>query len=490
MPRFKENNRKQSIMIPLFLENQLIPGTIEHSIDYLVDNTLDLRPLISDYNNEANGAPAYPPGPLLKVLFLAFIRGIYSSRKIERVCRENMIFMALSSDLKPDHATIARFINRLSTHIEELFQNILLYCDSLDLLSGTYLAIDGCKISSNAAKDCSGTFAELEKKKQRFQAVCVELIKRSKTESEDDLKNRIEKYQKKIDRIDQFLSRNNKRIGYRNKEVKSNITDNQSAKLTGNHGVIQGYYALLAADEKNQIITSAKAVGTQNEAHYLKTLIESSHCALPARITRNTTILADTGYFTESNCQYLFNAGQKAVIPDNHFRQRDPRFHREGNKDVNSRREGRRLYDHDKFRYKADGNYYICPAEKELRYEGKTTMHGHKGRRYMQKDGHCQFCHLKSECLQKNSRTRHLFIVDVPRKMTYSEKMRKIIDSRQGRLDYSRRMGIVEPVFGNITYNKKAYRFNYRGKVKVNTIWKLQCMVHNIEKIHNYGKRE
>ncbi len=65
MPRFKENNRKQSIMIPLFLENQLLPGTIEHSIDYLVDNKLDLRTLISDYNNEANGAPAYPPGAVI-----------------------------------------------------------------------------------------------------------------------------------------------------------------------------------------------------------------------------------------------------------------------------------------------------------------------------------------------------------------------------------------------------------------------------------------
>ncbi len=82
MPRFKENNRKQSIMIPLFLENQLLLGTIEHSIDYLVDNKLYLRPLISDYNNKANGAPAYPPGALLKVLFLAFIRGIYSSTSI------------------------------------------------------------------------------------------------------------------------------------------------------------------------------------------------------------------------------------------------------------------------------------------------------------------------------------------------------------------------------------------------------------------------
>jgi len=51
-------------------------------------------------------------------------------------------------------------------------------------------------------------------------------------------------------------------------------------------------------------------------------------------------------------------------------------------------------------------------------------------------------------------------------------------------------MGIVEPVFANITHNKGLSRFRYRGLKKVNTIWTLYCMVHNIEKMHRYGKKE
>jgi hypothetical protein len=66
--------------------------------------------------------------------------------------------------------------------------------------------------------------------------------------------------------------------------------------------------------------------------------------------------------------------------------------------------------------------------------------------------------------------------------------MKALIDSPEGRELYSKRMGIVEPVFGNITVNKRLNRFHYRGKAKVNTVWKLYCMVHNIEKIHNFGK--
>ncbi len=74
--------------------------------------------------------------------------------------------------------------------------------------------------------------------------------------------------------------------------------------------------------------------------------------------------------------------------------------------------------------------------------------------------------------------------------MTYSKKMMAIIDTPEGREEYAKRMGIVEPVFGNIPCNKKLNRFNYRGKRKVNTVLALYCMVHNIEKIHRYGEKE
>ena len=50
-------------------------------------------------------------------------------------------------------------------------------------------------------------------------------------------------------------------------------------------------------------------------------------------------------------------------------------------------------------------------------------------------------------------------------------------------------MGIVEPIFGNVTYHKRLNRFTLRGKNKVNVQWVLYMMVHNIEKILNYGDK-
>jgi hypothetical protein len=58
----------------------------------------------------------------------------------------------------------------------------------------------------------------------------------------------------------------------------------------------------------------------------------------------------------------------------------------------------------------------------------------------------------------------------------------------EGRAIYSKRLGIVEPVFGNIRVNKGLNRFTLRGLVKVNIQWMLYCLVHNIEKILHFGR--
>ncbi len=68
--------------------------------------------------------------------------------------------------------------------------------------------------------------------------------------------------------------------------------------------------------------------------------------------------------------------------------------------------------------------------------------------------------------------------------------MRKKIDTREGRYQYSRRMGIVEPVFGNLCSALGLNRFSLRNKKKVDIQWKLYCMVHNLLKIHRYGELE
>ena len=71
---------------------------------------------------------------------------------------------------------------------------------------------------------------------------------------------------------------------------------------------------------------------------------------------------------------------------------------------------------------------------------------------------------------------------------TFTQRMKEKIDSALGRLVYDKRLGTVEPVFGNITYNKRLSRFTLRGQEKVNIQWNLYSIIHNMSKIHRYGE--
>jgi transposase len=119
---------------PVSLEDQLMPGTLEFAIHTLVETRMDTSFFDGRHNNDETGSPAYDPKILLKVLLLAYSRRTISSRKIERACRDNAIFMALSCKQSPDHSTIAGFVSSMKGEILPLFRDVLLVCEEINLL--------------------------------------------------------------------------------------------------------------------------------------------------------------------------------------------------------------------------------------------------------------------------------------------------------------------------------------------------------------------
>ncbi len=486
MVRFKNCDREQSLLIQLNYSDQIIPGTIEFAIDDIVDNYIDLSIFNSRYKNQSIGAKAYPPSVLLKIILLAYSRGSFTSRKIQELCESNIIFIALTGNMSPDHSTIAGFVSSMEKEVIEIFSDILIRCAQLDLIGGEVFALDGCKMSSNAAKEFSGTLKELENKKHKLKTMCKMLIKNhTKNDRAEDrtIDKRKEKYRKKIDKIDAFLKSAEPKKGARGRENKSNITDNESAKMKSSNGVIQGYNGLAVVDDKNQIIVNAEAFGQGAEGNLLPHLVNDTDKNMK-KVKKNWSLkkaqmIADTNYFSESNCEFLSENEIDGYIPDVYFRKRDPRFP----DDYPRRKSGKRnLYGREDFIFNEDANSYICPAGKTLKFDGHHNNHGNKSRRFSADKNDCYYCHLKNNCLQKNAGSRSFSITDIRKPKTFSEKMIEKIDTPHGRKIYSKRMGIVEPVFGNIRYCKGLNRFTMRGKEKVNVQWLLFCCVHNIEK--------
>ena len=98
---------------------------------------------------------------MLKIVLLAYSRGLISSRAIERACKQNVQFMALSGDLAPSYTHIAKFVRQLGDQIKPLFTQVLLTCDRMGPIGKELFAIDGVKLPSNASKERSGTHGEL-----------------------------------------------------------------------------------------------------------------------------------------------------------------------------------------------------------------------------------------------------------------------------------------------------------------------------------------
>ena len=177
MAKYKNHDYSQMVMLPVSLEDQLMPGTLEFAIHTLVETRMDLSCFEGRYDNDETGRSAYDPKVLLKIVLFGYSRGLISSRKIERACRENVTFIALSCGQCPDHSTIAAFVSSMKDEILPLFRDLLLVCQEMGLLGGTFFALDGLRLPSNASKQWNGTRLELQRKKERIEARVKQLLR-------------------------------------------------------------------------------------------------------------------------------------------------------------------------------------------------------------------------------------------------------------------------------------------------------------------------
>ena len=92
MARYKEYCYEQTKLIPIAFSQQILPGTFEYTLNYLIDNEFDLTPFEQRYHNDETGAPAYDPAILLKIILYAYSRGMTSSREIEHRAVERTLF--------------------------------------------------------------------------------------------------------------------------------------------------------------------------------------------------------------------------------------------------------------------------------------------------------------------------------------------------------------------------------------------------------------
>lgn len=264
---------------------------------------------------------------------------------------------------------------------------------------------------------------------------------------------------------------------------------------------MQGYTGIATVDDAHQVVVDAQAFGDGHEAIHVPEIIESIDTTFAAidperKIFESVVVTADSGFNSEAATKTVLDARIDAYIADPKFRTRDPRFasqqeYRARTTDRKQTSRARRYFGADAFVFNEEGTL-MCPAGKPMKSRSPNWRNeGFRGRAFQGHAEHCRVCELRSRCIRKpTTPTRHVTKIEAGIRDNAKSGVQRMIerfDTERGRSYYRRRMGTVEPVFANTRATLRLDRFTLRGRGKVDTQWKLYCIVHNIGKLARYG---
>lgn len=258
-------------------------------------------------------------------------------------------------------------------------------CDRLGLVGGELFAIDGVKLPSNASKERSGTHAQLLHRAERLERAAQKILDTHRAQDqgtgEQDLdaprKRQIQRIRAEAQATREFVAKTAPKRNAKGAELKGNVTDNDSAKMATSKGVLQGYSAQAAVDQKHQVIVAAQVLGSGSEQAALLPMVAQASAFIKA----DTVITADAGYHSEANLQGLKDRNIAAMIADNGMRRRDARYanqakHKARPDPLHHKRQAvqkRARFAPKDFRYDPATNTCVCPAGKSLYSSGANS---------------------------------------------------------------------------------------------------------------------
>lgn len=186
---------------------------------------------------------------------------------------------------------------------------------------------------------------------------------------------------------------------------------------------------------------------------------------------QSSIVVADAGYGSEQNYEFMENAGIEAFVKYNYFHKEQKRAWKKDAFAIQN------LY------YNRERDYYVCPMGQHMEYKGQRKSKSDLGyvsilKRYQAQN--CEGCPLKSQC-HKSKANR---IIEVNYNLNrYKQKARERLMSEDGIYHRGRRCIEPEAVFAQIKHNSAWNRFRLRGLEKVKTEFTLVAIAHNLRKL-------
>ena len=453
-------NREQSWLLPPTLDELLSEDHPARFVGAFVDalDRATWKELEIDLEGEPLGAPAYHPSALLSVWLYGFMTGIRSSRKLEGACRDQIPYLWLTGWQHPDHNTLWRFYQTHRQAMRGLLKRTVKIAMDVGLVDLALQAVDGTKVAANAAGDQTHDAAGLQKLLERTEATIIKLESQNETDDTpvparlpEELRHHQALRDKVRGSLDQLAENQQKRV---------NLTDGDAQLMKGRQGIMPAYNAQAVASPltpgSGRLIT---AVDSAADYGQLVPMLEQAEESTGQRVD---VTLADGGYHTAANLQAGVRRSQQLVLPE--------RFPKEAHGP----------YFKDQFRYDAGTDSYLCPQGESLPFRGIRQKNGQIPgpiRVYRGSKPVCHTCPAYGVCTKDRHTGRALWISPAD---IVLRQHREWMTTELAKVLYSRRQGLIEPVFGILKEHLAGRRFLLRGLANVKAEFSLMATAFNL----------
>ena len=497
----KSDNRKQNLLLPPSLDELVPENHMVRVVDAVIDR-LDISDILSTYRGGGNSA--FNPKMMLKVLVFAYLSNVYSSRRIEELLKRDIYFMWLAGMKRPDFRTINYYRGkRLKVGFDTVFTQVVRLLHEEGFVSLKVQYIDGTKIESVANKYTFVWRGSVEKYDARLKAKTEALLRQIEQNhaienqenpvpeelTAEEVTKRVERIKEKVDadnlgkeerkalkqiETDSVPRMNRYReqletMGSRNSYSKTDpdatfMRMKEDAMLNGQ--LKPGYNVQISTE--NQFITNFGIYQRPTDTLTMISYLES----FKARYgMQSEEIVADSGYGSEENYEYMFSNGMTPYVKYNMFHV-----------------EQRRGYRNNPFRvsnlfYNPDDDFYVCPMGQKLKFirqEKRYTASGYQQTVSVYRASRCEGCPLRGQC-HKSKRDRQ---IEVNHTLDdYKARARELLTSEQGLKHRSNRPIEPEAVFGQIKECGRFRRLRLKGLTGAKIDFGLKALAHNLRKL-------
>jgi len=458
-------DRGQSTLLPECLDDWIDENNPVRVIDAFVD-ALDLANLgFIGVKPAATGRPAYHPSVLLKLYIYGYLNRVQSSRRLEREAGRNVEAMWLTGRLAPDHKTIADFRKDNGRAIRKVCARFVGLCRTLGLLAEASVAIDGSKFKAVNNRDRNFTRAKMVRRMAQIEESVARYLHQldsadrqeppqARTTKTTRLKEKIAKLRQEMQRLETLEAR---MLETPDQQISLTDPDARSMATSGRGSGVVGYNVQTAVDTRHHLIVAHDVTNVGTDRSQLARMAKETKATLE---TESLDVVADRGYFNSAEILACEEAGITVTLP----------------KPQTSGNKAKGRFVKQDFRYVAEEDAYICPANEKLIYRYTNEEDGLTLRRYW--TSACQTCAIKHRCTTGRERRITRWVHE------------PVLEAVQRRLDehpekMRQRRETVEHPFGTIKARMGATHFLMKTLPRVATEMALHVLAYNLTRVMN-----